>query len=118
MFSRSSSTFFPVFAETGTIIVSPPHSSGMRPYWESSLFTLSGSAPGLSILFIATIIGTSAFFAWFIASTVWGFTPSSAATTRTAISATFDPLALSVVNASCPGVSRNVISLPLGSFIL
>ena len=49
-------------------------------------------------------------FAWFIASTVWGMMPSSAATTRTAISVACAPLALIAVNASCPGVSRKVIS--------
>ncbi len=35
----------------------------------------------MSILLTATIIGTSAALAWSIASTVWGITPSSAATT-------------------------------------
>jgi hypothetical protein len=43
-------------------------------------------APGLSILLTATIIGTLAALAWLIASTVWGMTPSSAATTRMTMS--------------------------------
>ena len=40
---------------------------------------------------------------------VCGITPSSAATTRTTISVTFAPRARISVNASWPGVSRNVI---------
>src|SRR5690625_2858711 len=43
--------------------------------------TLSGFASSKSILLTATIIGTPASFAWLIASTVCGITPSSAATT-------------------------------------
>ena len=43
-------------------------------------------------------------------STVCGMTPSSAATTKTAMSVTFAPRARSAVNASWPGVSRKVIS--------
>ena len=82
----------------------------------SSFLTLSGSAPGLSILLMATIIGTPAALAWSIASTVWGITPSSAATTKTTISVTPAPLALIWVKASCPGVSINVIFWPLISF--
>ena len=101
-----------VEAETGTQIVSPPQSSDTSPYSTSSCFTLSGFAEGLSILFIATITSTPAAFAWFIASTVWGITPSSADTTRTAISVIWAPLILMAVKASCPGVSRNVIGLP------
>ena len=38
----------------------------------------SGSAPGLSILLMATMIGTPAALAWAIASLVCGMTPSSA----------------------------------------
>jgi hypothetical protein len=33
---------------------------------------------GLSILLIATIIGTPAALVWLMASIVWGFSPSSA----------------------------------------
>ena len=68
-------------------------------------------APSTSILLIATIIGIPAAFAWFIASIVCGITPSFAATTSIAISVICAPLARIDVNASCPGVSRNVISL-------
>ena len=52
----------------------------------SSVRDAVGSAPSLSILLTATTIGTSAALAWSIASSVCGFTPSSAATTITAMS--------------------------------
>ena len=81
----------------------------------SSWRTLVGLASGWSILFTATTIGTSAARAWLIDSTVCGMTPSSAATTSTAMSVTFAPRARSAVNASWPGVSRNVIRRPLWS---
>ena len=95
------------------MITSPPHSSGKRPCSDNCCLTWSGLAPGLSILLIATIIGTSADFAWLIASIVCGITPSSAATTRTAISVDLAPRRRIAVNASWPGVSRNVILLSL-----
>ena len=101
-----------VFAETLTKIVSPPQSSGLSPWLASSPLTLSGLASGRSILLIATMIGTSAAFAWSIASTVCGITPSSAATTITAMSVTSAPRARIAVNASWPGVSMKVIVLP------
>jgi len=66
----------------------------------------------LSILFTATIIGTFAAFAWSMASSVCGITPSSAATTITTMSVIFAPRARIRVNASWPGVSRNTISRP------
>ena len=91
----------------------PPQSSGISSYSESSCFTLSIFAAGLSILLIATIISTPAAFAWLIASTVCGITPSSAATTSTAISVACAPRIRIAVNASCPGVSRKVIGSPL-----
>lgn len=50
-----------------------------------------------------------AFVACFIDSTVWGLTPSSAATTSMTTSVTKAPLALIVSNAACPGVSINVM---------
>ena len=99
------------FAETSTNIVSPPHSSGWRPSVVISVRTRSGCAPSLSILLTATRIGTSAALAWSTASRVCGFTPSSAATTITAMSVTWAPRARMAVNASWPGVSRKVISL-------
>ena len=108
--SRSSFMPIPFLAETSANMVSPPHSSDTSPYSVNDCLIFLGSAVGRSILFMATIMGTFAAFAWFIASTVCGITPSSAATTRTTISVTFAPLALMAVNASCPGVSRNVIS--------
>ena len=91
--------------------MSPPQSAGVRPCWASSPRTRLGSAPSLSILLTATMIGTSAALAWSIASTVWGITPSSAATTITAMSATLPPRARMAVKAWWPGVSRKVIVL-------
>ena len=99
----------PVSAETFAKIVSPPHSSGWRPSSTSSRLTRSGSAPGLSILLTATMIGTLAAFAWAMASLVCGITPSSAATTRMTMSVAPAPRARIAVNASWPGVSRNTI---------
>ena len=110
--SSNESRFSPVFAETGTQIVSPPQSSDTKPCSVNSCLTLSTFAPGLSILFIATIIGTLAALQWLIASLVCGIIPSSAATTKITISVTCAPLALMAVKASCPGVSKNVIFSP------
>ena len=62
-------------------------------------------------MLIATIIGTPAFLAWQIASTVCGMTWSSAATTSTTMSVTCAPRARMAVKASWPGVSRKVIWL-------
>ena len=84
-------------------------SSGTRPNSVSWPRTFSGFAPGLSILLTATTIGTLAACAWLMASTVCGITPSSAATTRIATSVSSAPRARMAVNASWPGVSRNVI---------
>src|SRR5215475_4697913 len=64
MSSSSSSRFFPVLAETSTVGVSPPQSSACRPRSASSRFTRSGFTPGLSILLIATMIGTLAALVW------------------------------------------------------
>ena len=99
----------PLFADTGANTVLPPQSSGISSYSASSCFTRSMFAEGLSILFTATMISTPAAFAWLIASTVWGITPSSAATTRIAISVALAPRIRMAVNASCPGVSKKVI---------
>ena len=62
--------------------------------------TLAGSAPSLSTLLTATTIGTPAAWAWFSASVVCGFTPSSAATTRMTRSVVSAPRARIAVNAS------------------
>ena len=80
--SRRVSIPSPVWADTGTKIVLPPQSSGISSCSESSCFTRSMLALGLSTLLIATTISIPAAFAWLMASTVWGITPSSAATTR------------------------------------
>ena len=98
-------------AETSTNKVSPLRSSAISSYCIISFLILLIFFSGKSHLFIATIIGTLAAFACFMASTVCGLTPSSAATTKTTISVIFDPLALISVKAACPGVSMNVINL-------
>ena len=113
--SSSSCTPIPVFAEISHIMVSPPYSSGIRSYFIISCLMRSGFAPGRSILLMATMIGISAAFAWLMDSTVWGIMPSSAATTRIATSVHIAPRARMEVNASWPGVSRNVMVLPLTS---
>ena len=106
--SRSSSPSL-CLAETSANCVVPPHSSGCSSSAASSLRTRSGFASGRSVLLTATTIGTSAARAWAIDSFVCGITPSSAATTSTAMSVTFAPRARIAVKASWPGVSRNVI---------
>ncbi len=58
--SSNLSIFCFLIALTGTITVSPPQSSAIKSFSDSSCFTLSGDAPSLSILFIATTIGTFA----------------------------------------------------------
>ena len=58
--SSSSSRFCFFFADTSTMTVEPPHCSGVRPRSASSFLTRSGLASGLSILLIATRIGTPA----------------------------------------------------------
>ena len=98
-------------ADMFTTMVSPLHSSGVRPCSANSLLTRSGNASGLSILLIATRIGTLAALAWLIASMVCGITPSSAATTSTTMSVISAPLARMAVKASWPGVSRNTTGL-------
>ncbi len=55
-------------AEIATDTVSPPHSSTISPWSASSFFTRSGLALALSILLIATTIGTLAARAWSMAS--------------------------------------------------
>ena len=102
----------PVLADTGTAMTSPPHSSIMTSRSDSCCLARSGLASGRSILLIATIMGTPAALAWSIASSVWGITPSSAATTKRAMSVALAPRARMAVNASCPGVSTKVIFLP------
>ena len=61
--SRSPSILMRFLAEISTQTVSPPHSSGTSSYSTSACFTLSGFAPSLSILLIATTIVTPAAFA-------------------------------------------------------
>ena len=105
----------PVLAEMGQIMVSPPHSSGTSSYSVSCCMMRSGLAVGLSILLMATMMGISAALAWLMDSTVWGMMPSSAATTRMAMSVTMAPRARMAVKASWPGVSRKVTGLPFTS---
>ena len=99
------------FAEMSTNIVSPPYSSVTIPYSVSWPRIFSGLAPSTSILLTATMILTPAACAWLTASIVWGMTPSSAATTSTAMSVTSAPRARIWVKASWPGVSMKVIAL-------
>ncbi len=101
-------------AETSTSSVSPDMLSTTISCCSRSVRTRLGSAPGLSILLMATMIGTPAALAWLMASTVCGMTPSSAATTSTTMSVTLAPRWRMAVNASWPGVSMNVIFWPLG----
>ena len=103
----------PVLAETPTNGESPPKSSGTTCSATSSDLRRSMFASGLSILFIATTIGTPAALAWAIASLVCGITPSSAATTRMTMSVALAPRARIAVKAAWPGVSRKVI-MPRG----
>ena len=79
------------------------------------MITRVGLESGLSILLTATMIGVLAARACWMASIVWGMTPSSAATTRTTMSVTSAPRARMAVKAACPGVSRKVTFWPLGS---
>ncbi len=90
-------------------MVSPPQASGTSSRSESCCRTRGGSASGRSILLTATMMGTLAALAWSMASTVWGITPSSAATTRITMSVTCAPLARMAVKAAWPGVSMKVM---------
>ena len=80
----------------------PPQTSGTSPCSATPATVLCVSAFGRSILLTATTMGTSAALAWLMASTVWGITPSSAATTRTTMSVALAPRARIAVNASWP----------------
>ncbi len=102
-------------AEISAAGVSPPQASSSTFWSASSFLTRSTLALGLSILLIATTIGTFAARAWLIASIVCGMTASSAATTRTTMSVALAPRARIEVKASWPGVSRKTIGLPLAS---
>jgi hypothetical protein len=113
--SSSWSMLVPFFADTSTKIVSPPYSSATRWYSVSCWRILEGLAPSTSTLLTATTIGTPAAWAWLSASIVCGMTPSSAATTSTAMSVTIAPRARMAVNASWPGVSMKVIARSLPS---
>src|SRR6056297_3631544 len=70
--SRSSGMPWPDMAETSTSCTSPDIFSTITSCCRRSVRTLSGVASGLSILLIATIIGTSAALAWLMASIVGG----------------------------------------------
>ena len=60
IFSNNLSTPSPLLADILLTIISPPHSSGVNPFSTKPDITLSILASSLSILLIATIIGTSA----------------------------------------------------------
>ncbi len=110
--SNNSVIPFPVKADISTDGIVPPYDSTIIFSLNNCCFTISGSAPGLSILLRATIVEMFAFLICSIASLVCFFTPSTASITKTAISAKFDPLALIAENDSCPGVSIKVILRP------
>ena len=73
-------------AEISAEGTSPPQDSSSTLRSASSFLTRSRFALALSILLMATTIGTFAARAWSIASLVWGTTPSWAATIRTTMS--------------------------------
>ena len=73
------------------------------------------SAPGLSILFTATTNGRLVFWIILIDSSVCGFTPSSAATTKNAKIGRLRPARTHGQKSFVPGVSIKVIFLPLCS---
>ena len=100
MLSFSFSKLSFLTADTSTNKVSPLKSSAINSYCIKSFLILLIFLFGKSHLLTATIIGTFAAFACCIASTVCGLIPSSAATTRTTISVTLDPLALISVKAA------------------
>ena len=99
-FSSKLSMFKFCLAEISTNGTSPPYASGTTSSETNSLVTRSAFASGLSILLIATTIGTPAALAWAIASLVCGITPSSAATTKITISVAAAPRARIAVKAS------------------
>mmetsp|Transcript_19966 Transcript_19966/g.40135 ORF Transcript_19966/g.40135 Transcript_19966/m.40135 type:complete len:205 (-) Transcript_19966:2294-2908(-) len=109
IFSSNSSIPSFVTADTLAHCTSPPKSSVNTSYDASSPSSLGMSVVGLSILFTATITGTSAALIILMLSTVCSITPSSAATTRTTTSVTLAPLPRISLNAACPGVSMKVI---------
>ena len=98
--SSKSSTPRPLCAAISTTMVSPPHASGVSSCSANWAITRGTSALSLSILLMATTIGTSAARAWLIASIVCGITPSSAATINTTMSVTCAPRARILVNAA------------------
>ncbi len=109
--SRSESILVPVLALISTDGVLPPYDSTSIFSSASCCFTRSKFISGLSTLFMATISWRLFSCAMEMASLVWGFTPSSAATTKIAISATLAPRERILEKASCPGVSIKVIFL-------
>ena len=114
--SSSSVIPCPVTALVSTNWTSPPWSSGNSCSANSCCRVRATFAFGMSTLLMATTILTSAARAWAIASWVCGITPSVAATTITAMSVTFAPRARILVNASWPGVSRNVMNRSSSTF--
>mmetsp|Transcript_38583 Transcript_38583/g.120809 ORF Transcript_38583/g.120809 Transcript_38583/m.120809 type:complete len:239 (+) Transcript_38583:992-1708(+) len=110
--SRRLSTPSPVTPLTGTTGTSPPAPSGstssaMRPFSTRAIASAT-STPSRSILVMATTMGMRCSTRSCKTSSVWGFTPSSAAQTTTATSVALAPLARMPVNAAWPGVSRKV----------
>ena len=119
-------------AFTASYILSPrvrsalkaiPYECGMQPVgrnWSQMHFRYYA----FGILFLVFDVEAVFLFPWAVvflgplvtaaifASAVCGITPSSAATTRIAMSVTWAPRARMAVNASWPGVSMNVMRWP------
>jgi hypothetical protein len=89
----------PVLADTEMKGDSPPNSSGTTSS-EISSRTRSMFESGLSILLMATTMGTPAALACLMASLVCGITPSSPATTKMTMSVACAPRARMAVKAS------------------
>ena len=90
-------------AAVGTVMVSPPQSSGGMPRSCICAFTRSRLAPFTSILLTATMSATLAFWMCFSASSVCGMKPSSAATTSTAMSVTLGAAGAHLVEGGVAG---------------
>jgi len=99
-------------AETRATCTSPPHSSGCRPSVASSLRTRSGLESGKSILLIATTIGTSAARAMGDRLLRLRHDAVVCCDDEHCDVGHLAPRARMAVNASWPGVSRNVIRRP------
>ncbi len=112
---RSSSRPCPVTADTGTI-AAPARSVPARRSRTSSATSSSHSASTMSALVTATTpCRTPRRFRMSRCSSVWGITPSSAATTKSATSTPVAPASMFLMNRSWPGTSTTPAMRPDGS---